>query len=238
MVWNCQGRLGQKAALLRRLDPDVAVVPECACPEVLLRRAIDLASCDLAWDGLRPDRGLAVLAFPPWRLAVDPLHHPLSGSTLPVELDGPARLRLIGVWAIPPWIRSNGATPEPVAKGLERLRERLLDGPTIVAGDFNKTLVQRRPGGRLGRSPLARQLTDLGFVSAYHEARRVAAGEEREPTFFRLHRFPSPHHLDHVLLDGKSAACLRGVELLGGARWMVWSDHVPLVVELELPSSV
>jgi hypothetical protein len=213
-------------------------VPECACPEVLLRRAIDFASCDLAWDGLRSDRGLAVLTFPPWRLSIDPRHRPLSGSTLPILLDGPARVRLVAVWAIPSWIRSNGATPEPIATGLERLRELLLDGPTIVAGDFNRTLVVRRPGGRLRPSPLARELTDLGFVSAYHEARRVAAGDEHEPTFFRLGRFPSPHHLDHVLLDAPSAACLRGVELRGGARWMVWSDHVPLVVELELPSGV
>ncbi len=216
----------------------MAVVPECACPEVLLRRAIDLASCDLAWDGLRPDRGLAVLAFRPWRLTIDPLHRPLSGSTLPVRLGGPASLRLVAVWAMPPWIRSNRTTPEPLGTGLARLREILVAGPTIVAGDFNRTLVARRPGSAIGPSSLAQQLTELGFVSAYHESRRVAVGQEPEPTFFRLQRFPSPHHLDHVLLDEQSAAHLRGVELRGGARWMVWSDHVPLVVELALPDGV
>jgi len=238
VVWNCHGRLGEKAALLRRLAPDVAVVPECACPEVLLRRAIDLDVCALAWDGVRPDRGLGVLAFPPWRVAVDPLHRLQAGSTLPVRLSGPASLRLVAVWAMPPWLRRPRHAPtEPLADGLARLRGLLAEDPAVLAGDFNRTLVARRADGRLVPSALAQDLARLGLVSAYHQARKVDPGQEPEPTFFRLRRFPSPHHLDHVFLDAASARHVRQVELRGGARWMVWSDHVPLVVELALPSN-
>ncbi len=235
VVWNCRGRLGQKSRLLSGLSPDLAIVPECECPEVLLRRAIDLDGCGFAWDGTRPDRGLAVLAFGAWRVEVDPMHRMCAGSTLPVRVSGPAELRLVAAWALPPWTQRRGQPPsEPLADGIERLRPLFRKTPAILAGDFNRSLVTRLADGRLGPSPLARRLADLGLVSAYHHAHGVPVGGERSPTFFRLRRFPSPHHLDHVLVDSSSAAGIHRVELRQGPRWMVWSDHAPLVVDLGL----
>src|SRR5262245_8179721 len=104
LVWNCSGRLHDKIFDLRDLAPDVAVLPECACPEVLLRRVSPsrLGARDLLWDGTHPSRGLAVATFGAWRASVSPLHRPRSASTLPVRLSGPAELDLVGVWARPP----------------------------------------------------------------------------------------------------------------------------------------
>jgi hypothetical protein len=235
VVWNCHGRLGQKSGLLAELSPDLAVIPECECPEVLLRRTIDLDRCEFAWDGARPDRGLAVLSFGAWRIAIDSAHRPGASSTLPVRVSGPAELLLVAAWAIPRWVdRRSRLASEPLAAGLARLAPLLTGTPAVLAGDFNRSLVTRR-GGHLASSPLARRLTDLGLISAYHHARGVLPGHEAEPTFFRLRRFPSPHHLDHVFVDASSAERMVGARLCRSARWMVWSDHAPLVVELALP---
>ena len=228
LVWNCSGRLHDKLHDLAELAPDIAVLAECACPEVFLRRIRpgDLAARDLLWDGTHPSRGLLVATFGSWRARLSPSHRPRSASTLPVQLSGPASLSLVAVWARPPkpdvGYRSG---PEPLREGLLRLLPALTGGPAIVAGDFNRALA--RPTG------LRALLDDAGLVSAYHHVRGVRPGEEAEATFYRLRRYPSRHHLDHVLVDRTLAAGIRAVEIHTGARWSAWSDHAPLVVELE-----
>jgi hypothetical protein len=90
LVWNCSGRLHDKLSDLHDLEPDVAVLAECACPEVLLRRIRpgDLDARDLLWDGTHPSRR------PPGRhvrvlgRALSPTHRPRCASTLPVLLSG------------------------------------------------------------------------------------------------------------------------------------------------------
>jgi len=228
LVWNCSGRLHDKLSDLRHLEPDVAVLAECACPEVLLRRIRpgDLDARALLWDGTHPSRGLLVATFGSWGARLSPSHRPRCASTLPVLLSGPAALPLIAVWARPPkpdvGYRSG---PEPLREGLLRLLPSLQGGPAIVAGDFNRALVS--PTG------LRALLEGSGLVSAYHLLRGERPGEEAEATFYRLRRYPSRHHLDHVLVDRATAAGLRAVEIRTGARWSAWSDHAPMVVELE-----
>ncbi|HKQ60780.1 MAG TPA: hypothetical protein VJS92_05795 [Candidatus Polarisedimenticolaceae bacterium] len=226
MVWNCSRRLHDKVPDLLRLRPDVAVLAECACPEVLLRRLPPrtLGAGDLLWAGTEPSRGLGVATFGAWRGACDPAHdRSRRGATLPVQLTGPAAaLHLLAVWARP------GA--EPLRAAIQRHAPFLTSTPTIVAGDFNATLARSRR--------LAAELAALGFRSAYHHLHRVAPGEESEPTFFRLRRYPSRHHLDLVFVDAATAEAITRVEVHVGARWSAWSDHVPVVVELECNSNV
>jgi hypothetical protein len=229
VVWNCSGRLHDKVADLHQLRPDVAVLPECACPEVLLRRVAPrtLGARDLLWDGTHPSRGLLVATFGAWRGAVDAVHRPRATTTLPVRLAGPAELRLLAVWARPPKPDLGHRTvPEPIGAALARLQPFLDASPSVVAGDFNRALA--------GRTRLGATLARRGFRSAYHQVRGVAPGEEPEATFFRLRRFPSPHHLDQVLVDAVTAPLLRAVEVHGGSRWRAWSDHAPLVVEMDV----
>jgi exodeoxyribonuclease-3 len=237
VVWNCNMRLHDKAARLRALEPDLAVIPECACPEVLLRREIELAPSDLAWEGANPAKGLAVLAFGPWHVEVDRRHVRRSGTTLPLHVSGPAALRLLAVWGrAQRGGRRHDPPPEPLGAALARIAPFLSTSPAIVAGDFSHLLLARRADRRLAPTPLARRLTALGFVSAYHLARGVAHGAEPEPTFFRHRRLPGRHHSDHVFLDRATAARgLQDVALGEAAAWTRSSDHLPLVVELDVP---
>lgn len=230
-------RLHDKVERLQALRPDLAVVPECACPEVLLRRSIELAPSDIAWEGANPAKGLAVLAFGPWRLEVDRLRLPRAGTTLPLHVSGPATLRLLAVWGLPRWARRNrDPRPEPLGDAIERLVPFLSNFPAIIAGDFSHTLLARRKDGRPAPSRLARRLAALGFVSAYHSLRGVGHGEEPEPTFCRHRKLPGRHHADHVFVDRTTVSRLRRVEVGCASRWVSASDHLPLVVELEASS--
>jgi len=235
VVWNCNMRLHDKTGRLRGLRPDLAVIPECARPEVLFRRSLNLIPEDFVWEGTNPRKGLMVLAFGPWRLRADPTHEPRSGTTLPLHVSGPRPFRLLAVWGLPRWAhRYRDPPPEPLGQAIERLAPFLSDSPAMVAGDFNRTLLRRRSNGRSVPTVLARRLEALGFVSAYHRDRGVSHGEETEPTFCRYRRLPDRHHGDHLFVDRATATRVRSVEIGYAPRWISTSDHLPLVVELEV----
>jgi len=202
-------RLHDKVDALLALRPDVAVLPECACPEVLFRRSPEIAASDFAWTGPHPAKGLAVLAFGSWR--VQPIGHDRRASAAAIHVSGPAGLRLLALWAVP---------REPVAPVLERWRAFLARPPAVIAGDFHQTLLGRGTGG--APSPLARRIEALGFTSACVE-----------PTYFPYRRPHRGYLADHVFLDASASSAFRRVQT-GASAWLSVSDHVPVAVDLAL----
>ena len=64
VVWNCAMALHRKADALLRLEPDVALVCECAEPARLRQRGdADWIETEPVWIGENPNKGLAILAF-------------------------------------------------------------------------------------------------------------------------------------------------------------------------------
>ena len=221
-VWNCNMRLHEKIEGLRLLRPDVIVVPECACPEVLYRHVPDLGARDMAWVGQRASKGLAVFSFGSWRMRLDRDHDPRGATTIPLRLFGPASLHLLAVWAIPPSaVRQGARRPEPLAHALRRLEKFIALSPVVIAGDFNSTL---RPP-----SPLARRMAASKFACAVD-----ATGAPRAPTFFRHRqaREPASSPSDRIFLDSASAAHVVSVTTGSAWEWTGASDHAPVVVTL------
>ena len=63
VTWNCSMALHRKAAPLLALEPDIAVVCECAEPDRLRARGgMDWVQSRPVWVGQNPHKGLAVLA--------------------------------------------------------------------------------------------------------------------------------------------------------------------------------
>ena len=126
-------RFHAKADLLRTLAPDVAVVTECARPEVLLRHEPRLGASGIAWAGRNPRKGLAVLSFGSWR--VEPAAEAARdlGTVLPVRIEGGRGFRLVAAWSSPgpPPLRSAGK-----AKSIPLPRKRREAPPGIEINQF------------------------------------------------------------------------------------------------------
>lgn len=219
-------RLHHKLEGVLRIRPDVLVVPECACPEVLLRRVPELGVSGIVWTGLSARKGLAVLTFGAWRVALDRAHDPRGATSLAARVTGPAELRLAAVWALP-------RAPEALAPALERLSGFLRESPAAIAGDFNDALVRTSARGQTGPSPLARRIEALGFTSAHHRAHGQAPGEEGEPTLYLRRRHGLARHRDLILLDRVMARGLVSVTVGTRSTWTGASDHVPVVAALD-----
>ncbi len=220
-------RLHAKAGLLRTLAPDVAVVPECARPEVVLRHEPRLGASGIVWTGRNARKGLAVLSFGRWRVETAAEAARDLGTVLPVRVEGDRSFRLVAAW------KSPGG--RALGSALEALVPFLSSGPAILAGDFNRALVRRRRDGAAVPSRLARGIERIGLASAYHAARGVPLGAEPEPTLF-VHRGLSwRRHVDFCFLDAASLRNLGKVSVGSAYPWILASDHAPLVVEIGLP---
>ncbi len=217
--WNAKMRVHAKWARIEELRPHVAVVPECARPEILFRRIVDPRVSGLAWAGAHPQKGLLVVTFGPWTIGRVRRPRRADDHRMIVDLEGPAPIRLVAVW-LPP-------RPARFAAWIEQLPS---DRPAIVAGDFNQAIVRVR-SRRKRPTRLAIRLGELGFTSAYHASRGFGFGQEPDPTFFLNKDATQAHHVDFSFVRGLEPA-EGGVEVGHPGDWLGSSDHMPVVADL------
>ena len=108
-------------------------------------------------------------------------------------------------------------------------------GRSIIAGDFNDN----------GRWDTPRQtsfkdtvefLRSLGYVSLYHARTGESHGDESAASLYWYRHLDRPYLVDHAFVPQVWLSFVRSFELGDPDRWLEWSDHVPLVIELDVPA--
>ncbi|MBI3514841.1 MAG: endonuclease/exonuclease/phosphatase family protein [Proteobacteria bacterium] len=240
VAWNCNMALHRKLAALRRLEPDIAVVSECAAPARLALLGA-LAGCSSApvWVGDNPHKGLAVLAFNGYAVRLAAPFQPTLRHIAPVHVSGPAEFNLLAVWA---QNASDGGIRKhrlgPLRRALTKYARFLGERPAIVAGDLNNNVIWHRPGWRINHGTTVAILERHGLVSAYHALRGEAQGAETVPTLYwrdRTRDGPT-YHIDYIFLPQPWLARVRAFSIGTFDDWCGrgLSDHVPVVVELDI----
>jgi hypothetical protein len=175
--------LHRKLAALQTLKPDIAVIPESANPERLRAKADAFADADIVWVGDNPDKGLSVLGFNGYSVALDANHDPAIRHLAPVRVTGPASFNLLAVWAINTAAQGwSGKRLAPFLTAIDRYKRFLQDGPLVVAGDFNNHVMWDKPGRPNNHANAVAVLSGHGLVSAYHAHRCISYGDETDTT--------------------------------------------------------
>jgi hypothetical protein len=227
--WNVAGRLDRAADRLAVLRPDLAVVIEATEADAE-RFALRLGG-DWLWAGEPGKRGVGIVAGAAVGLTARPI-------------DGPQRLFLsanvsrdaTAFWLTAVAVKRGKSYAETFSEFLDRLPDDIARGPAALIGDFNLTV--RLDEGRSSRrqfAPLLRRLEALGFTSAWHVRNGELFGSETAPTYHHHWRDePTKRfHIDYAFIKGIR---VKTVEL-GSFEEFVrpgYSDHLPLVVEVEL----
>ena len=232
--------LHRKLEALHSLAPDVAVLSECACPDIVAERA-GLASlgADSVWVGTNRHKGLAVLGFNRYRVALDERYEASHRYVAPVQVSGRRRFNLLAVWA---QNFSAGITrkrqPGPLRLALRRYHGFLAEAPSVVAGDFNNNLIWDKPGWLMNFRHTVETLACLGLRSVYHHVTGEAFGEESAPTIYWRDRTKDgpTYHLDYVFAPHPWLLKVTNMEVGCFEDWCgsKLSDHVPLTVDLDL----
>lgn len=215
---------------LLSLRPDVAVIQECADPDGAKGWRPDCTAYD--WIGFNPDKGLGIFTFGDLSLARHPSYSAAHALYLPVTVTGGCAFNVLGLWVadarrIPP-----GATNDPLA-ALRHYRPFLVQGPAIVAGDFNRLpqqmSVQRSGPGR----SIVDALTQAGLTNADIVMSDATGQAALRRTHFHQRKFSRGFVVDYLFLSTALADRLTAFEVCGPHDWITWSDHMPLVAELE-----
>lgn len=145
MSWNANAGVHNKLGYLEELKPDIAIVPECATPDILTRKHGPFPrNATMAWMGDLDTKSLAVFGFGDWSVSSVEMPGPKLQWILPITVEGPANFNLLAVWS------SNQAAsnladharvlPQPRV-ALQQYRDFVLERPTIMAGDFNHNVI-------------------------------------------------------------------------------------------------
>ena len=220
ITWNCaRGPLEKKLAALESLKPDIAVLCEAPSPAEV--------GSHVAWfPADPPGLGVQVRAYGDYTVEALAAGH-LPNCVNAVRVSGPRTFNLLAVWTwpAPTYLKA-------LLNGLDMHRELFAAGPTIVAGDFNGNPGSDKPRQRLKWADAHQVLEQQGLVSAYHQARKVAYGDETEPTY--LHRRKAEHgfHIDFCFVPAEWMDEEASVRVENAAPWSLLSDHFPVVTDL------
>src|SRR6266498_3420601 len=147
--------LDRKVDALLGLQPDIAIVCECAEPERLRSKASWMQG-EPVWIGRNPHKGLAVFAFNGYAVQLAESYHPSLRYIAPVHVDGPTQCNLLAVWA---QTASAGGIRKhqlgPLRRELARYKSFLGERPAVIAGDLNSNTIWDKPGWRIYLSTTA-----------------------------------------------------------------------------------
>ncbi len=231
--------LHRKAQALLDLNPDIAVVSECARPDILKKRGAEAwLEAEPVWIGDNPNKGLGIFTFNSYTALLRDEYHRALKYIAPVRIVGPVDFNLLAVWAQ----NASGGNHRkhqlgPLRRALSIYGDFLNSGDTIVAGDLNNNVIWDKPGWRINHKVMVDKLDQLGLISAYHAATGEAQGAETIPThYWRDRKKEGPtYHIDYVFVPD---TWLPGIRHLSVGTFEDWcgsglSDHVPILVEIE-----
>ncbi len=175
-----------------------------------------------------PRRGLGVLSYTNTAITALDAAEPFTGfRRYEVQWNGLA-FNVVGVWT---WATKSVKTSYRQAHdGLVRHADWIRHRPTVMLGDFNAN-----ESFNSKNWPQLIELTDaVGVVSAYHYFFNEAPGKEKQPTHFHQGKRDQPFHLDYCFVPSDWASRITSVHVGGFSEWCAISDHVPLVVDVDV----
>ena len=230
---ECNGALRKELDALDTLQFDIAVIQECEDPARSTSASYKAWAENYLWARTNKNKGIGVFAAPEVKLQPVDLDLGQLQSFLPCRVQ--ESFLLVAAWTR----QANSPTFQYIGqlwKFIQAHRSILSDQPAMIVGDLNSNVRWDKWDRWWNHSDVVRELSELGLESVYHRARGLPQGSELEPTFF-LQRNPlKSYHIDYAFapvgwMDGCSAWIGESEE------WLKWSDHMPLVVRVDLPDS-
>jgi hypothetical protein len=223
--WNCNMGLARKAPRLLALQPDVAVVQECAASSEVPGMA------QVGWTGRHPSKGLAVFARASLGAVVaKDVWDPTREWFLPIRIAS-VQCDLLAGWAM----HHRGQEDRPkvgrIHAAIEHYRPFISSSRTLVIGDLNDNVMWDTP-----RNPSFARLTSLlaemGLVNLYHARTGETPGKESRGSLFFYRHADRPYLIDHAFVPEAWLGRVSEMTLGEPGEWLDVSDHTPLLVAL------
>lgn len=226
MTWNCRRGFPRKAEAVAPLRPDVLVSQEVGrLDQVLVFDGTDQPTF-IHRISRTPEgqTAIAVFSYTDTKLeSVDHADPMYPFQRFRAERDG-LSFQVVAVWTETPDYKQ-------AIEGARRFREWIQQAPTVIMGDFNDSAAYRTTNW----PELMEAMSPLGVASAYHAFTGEHFGRASKPTYFhhgRADAFSS--HIDYCFIPLDWVPRVTAVTVGDHDEWGRLSDHMPLVVDLDL----
>jgi exodeoxyribonuclease-3 len=229
VTWNCAMALHKKHEKLLSLGGDILVIQECS--REFIKQIGRTDGWSSAWFGKNRNKGLGVLVKSPWTIR--------NARALKIKwaakltIAGPLPIELYPIWACVGARRADAYIGQ-VHRLLDIIEKSSLHPSTIVAGDFNSNSFWDKKDGIKNHSAAVERFRRLGMQSAYHSASDVSHGAELHPTLWFTKNKKKAYHIDYAFLSRRLLSKVKRVEVGHSDHWISFSDHAPVLVELDL----
>lgn len=233
--WNCNGAFRCKFDKLLPFEADIWVVQESESPEYLQDKGIKIPAYTHWWHGDRGCKGLSIFTFNGYKAEKAAFFSPEFKYALPVVITPPEgtgqKFLLVGVWASVVKENHDWDYIGQMCEFMERYRANF-DDNSILIGDLNSNMLWNSYYQKAHNySRFLELMAENGLVSVYHQLEKCAQGQEKIPTSY-YHRDPKRgFHIDYAFMSPKRIEELGKFEI-AGKKWLEWSDHVPLLLEI------
>jgi len=234
ITWNCNMAFRKKANFILEYNPDILIVPECEHLDKLKFPFGTPEPNDKLWFGINQNKGLGIFSYSDFRFRVIETHNPELRMIIPIEVTGGEfDFNLYAVWANNP-NDHDGHYIVQVWKALNHYESELTNKRTILIGDFNSNTIWDKKHREGNHTNVVKRLEEKGIFSADHLHHSQAQGNEQHPTLFMYRHKDKSYHIDYCFISEDLVNKLKSVEVGEFDEWIKYSDHVPLIVNLDV----
>ena len=216
--------LSKKIDKLLELKADVAVIQECE--QELPALPGEVSSI---WRGNDTRKGICILSFGE-SIKLDRSFDDTWTYFLPINANG---FKILAVWAYNHRASRFGDDKHGyLLKVVPRLSAWIDNSNTLIMGDFNNSAVWNKPRSENNFTDISSCIEGMGFKSAYHEFSGEEYGVESEATFYHTKQREKQYHIDYCFYpEGRE---LENVQVGKYSDWIEYSDHAPVIVDIDL----
>jgi exonuclease III len=237
ITWNCNMAFRKKAAVILQHLPDIVVVQECEHPDKLLFSPDTKKPTSSLWFGKNNNKGLGIFSYSEFKLKLHRSYNEAFKWVVPIKVSSDTdNFILYAVWANNP-DDPDGQYVTQVWKALKHYSRYIKKKKTILTGDFNSNTIWDRPRRQGNHSHLVEALAAKKIYSTYHQHFTQEQGKENHPTFYLYKNKNKPYHLDYCFVSSDLMEKLATVEVGEFNTWRQYSDHVPVIITFNSPTS-
>lgn len=231
--WNCQGSFRTKNNRVLQFDPDILVVAECENPERLKFGKLTPEPKSYYWYGDSEHKGIGIFCYSDYKIELLKVFNPEYRYVLPLKVTRRNEsFTLFAVWAMNNKENRDARYIGQVWRAINHY-EYLLQGNTVLLGDFNSNKIWDYKGRVGNHTDVVNKLLEKEIISLYHDQNSIEHGSEAEPTFFMARKVNKPYHIDYCFAS--KGLLKNGYNFTVGQfyDWNDISDHTPIIIEIK-----
>ncbi len=231
--WNCQGAFRKKNDKRLSLNPDILIIPECENEKKLKFGNLTPKPNDFLWFGDNENKGIGIFSYSDYKFELMREYNAEFKYIIPLKVaKNDNSFLLFAIWA-----KDNKQNHEARYIGQIWLAinyySELFHNETILIGDFNSNKIWDYKDRVGNHSDVVEFLGNKKIRSLYHLKNDENQGKEKTPTFYMYRKLEKTYHIDYCFVSKNSINNGFDFAILDINNWIKFSDHSPIVVEIE-----